>query len=140
LRVDFRVGRDLDVEAVAGLGTDEAHQVAGVMEFTAHAVTAGQVATQGYQALDTHALQGGQLLADTGAGGTNTRQMRGCRSSLSQNVAHGVESALLGGAARAKGHRAKLGLEGVQSLAHHAQFFHPFRGFGREKLNADRKS
>ena len=63
LRVDLGVGRHLDVEVVAGLGADEGHQVAGVVELAARAIAAGQVAAQGHQALDAHGLERGQLLA-----------------------------------------------------------------------------
>ena len=66
--MNLGIGGHFDVKCIAGLGTDEGHQVAGVMELAAHAVAAGQVAAQSHQTLNAHGLQLRQLLAHSGLG------------------------------------------------------------------------
>ena len=56
LRMNLRVSRHFNVKSVPGLGTDEGHQVAGVMELATHAKTTWQVTAQGHQTLHTHGL------------------------------------------------------------------------------------
>ncbi len=69
------VSGHFNVEVVARLGADEGHQIARVVELTTHAVTAGQVAAQGHQALHAHRFQRGQLFAHAGLGGADARKM-----------------------------------------------------------------
>jgi hypothetical protein len=60
-----------------------------------------------------------------------------CEAALTpfgQNIAHGIESAFLGGATGTKRHRAKLGLQGIQLLAHRCAAFQRPPTFWVEKI------
>ena len=132
----FRVGRHFNVKVVPGLGSDETHQIAGVLELAAGAVAARQIAAQRHQALDAHRLECGQLRGHSGARRADARQVRSRALPLGQNIAHGRERTLLRRAARAKSYRAELRLECVQLLAHQAQLLHAFGRFRRKELKA----
>ena len=118
LGVNFGVSRHFDVEIVTGLGPDKGHQIAGVMELTPCAITAGQVATQSHQAFDAHGFECGQLRTHRLFGRTNAGEVRCSTHTFGQDIAHGIESTLLGGATGTKGDGAKSRLQGVELLAH----------------------
>ena len=65
------------------------------MKLAARAIAAGQIAAQGHQPLDTHGLQGGELLTHRGFGRTDTGEMAGSVYAFSQDVTDGCKSALL---------------------------------------------
>ena len=127
------------MEVVPSLGADKGHQVARVLELTTRAIPTGQVTAQGHQAFDAHGLERGKLAAHGVAGRTDTREVRCGADALLQYLADRAKGAFLGRATCTKSHRAELGLERVQRLAHGAQLDRPFRRLGREELHADRK-
>ena len=118
LRVHIGVAGHLDMKGIACFVADEAHQIAGIGKFAAHAVATGQIAAQGHQALHPHGLQLLQLLAHGFAGSANARKMAGRIHAFLQDFLHGIESAGAGRATRAIRHRTKFGLERIQLLAH----------------------
>ena len=134
LGMKLGVGGHFDVEGVAHLGANESHQIAGVLKLTTQAIATGQVAAQGHEALDAHALQLFELFAHGRFGGPHARKMGGRCHALGLDFGHGSKRALLGGAAGAIGHRTELRPLGIQLLTNHAQFDSALRRLGREKL------
>ena len=137
--VNLGVAANLNVKVVASFRTDEFDQLAGVFELPKSAMAAGQIAAQGYHALDTARLEASQLCAHAVTRRANARKVRRSGKPISQNGLHGLQGAVLGGAARTVSHAEKLRLERIQFLAHHRQLVHAFGRFGREKFNADRQ-
>jgi hypothetical protein len=94
----FRVGGDLQLEVIAGLGADELHQLIGVAQLaTGVPHTGGQVTTQGNNALDAAVAvvvqQGAQILARV----THTGQVRRCRyTDFVVQLQHGTAGAVTG--------------------------------------------
>jgi hypothetical protein len=66
-------------------------------------------------------------------------QVRGGSAALGHDLGHGLQRAVLRGAAGAKSDRAELGLQGIQLLARGAQLFGALGRLGREKFKAERE-
>ncbi len=126
------------MEVIPRLGADEGHQIGGIAEFAHAAVAAGQVTAQCHQPTHAHGLEQRQLLAHRIARRTDAGEMRSPLLPLVQNGLHGLQGAVLGRAPRAVGHRAELGLLGVELLAHGAQLLDALGRLGREKFETDR--
>jgi len=135
----FRVGGDLDMEVVTGLGADELHQFVGVAQLAAgHAHTRRQVAAQGDDALDAGTLVEVQQLAQLGLGVANAGQVRcGGDLHLAVELQHGVERAVARRATGTVGAGEEIGLVARQLARHVQQFFMPGFGLGGEELEAD---
>ena len=63
LRMHLRVGSHFNRKVLTRFGTDETHQIAGILKLATRAVATGQVASQSHQTLDAHGLKFGQLRA-----------------------------------------------------------------------------
>jgi hypothetical protein len=112
------------------------HQVAGVAELAANAIAAGHVTAQCHDAADARFGIGRQPLADAVVRLADAAQVRRGRAALGHDLGHGLQRAILRGAARAKSDRAELGLQGIQLLARGAQFFGALGRLGRKKFQA----
>jgi hypothetical protein len=119
------VGGHFNVKVITRLGTHKGHQVAGVAEFAAHAIAAGQVTAQSHDALNACRTHRRQPLADAVERLADAAQVRGCSAALGHDLGHGLQRAVLRGAAGAKSDRAELGLQGIQLLARGAQLRRP---------------
>ena len=100
----LRVGRDLDVEMVAGLLADERHQVAGVPELAGSAIAAGQVAAQRDDATQPCGLELGQLFAHARRARADAGVVRRRLDLLGLDRAHRGQRAVLRATARTVGH------------------------------------
>lgn len=78
-----------------------------------------------------------QNLGHAGPAGADTGQMRRRCQPFGLDVQHSIERAILGGAARAKGHRAIFWLELRQLPPRNPQFVGALGGFGRKEFKAD---
>jgi len=137
LRVNFRIGGDLDLEPVAGFAADEVHQFVGVVESAGVHATRRQIATQRNQMTDALAFVFGEDLADVLLGRADARQVRRGLAAIGLDFAHGFQGAVAGGTAGAESNREELGVELRQLFSGCTQFFGALRRLGREELEAE---
>ncbi len=139
LGVDLRIGGDLDVEVVAGLGADEVHQFVGVAQFAAgHAHARRQVAAQGDDAADAGLAVAAEQFAQLGFRVADTGQVgRGRHLHLAVQLQHGTQRAVAGGSAGAVGAGEEVGLVARQVAGGGQQLFMAGLGLRREELEAE---
>ncbi len=131
------ISRHLDVEPVAGLGADERHQLVGIAELADLAHARRHVAAQRDDVADAALAVGLEDIADALARGSHARQVRRGLDAFALDLQHGIQRALLGGAAGAEGHRDELGLQRSELRTRVAQLLGALRRLGREEFKAE---
>ena len=141
LRVHFRVRRHLDLEVIAGSGADVVDQFVGEAEFARcpGAVGGGrQVSAQRHQPGDARFPIARQQAGDALAGGADAGDVRcGFQTGGLLHHLHGLEGAVLGGAAGTEGDR-EIGRRQLRQFSHHGgQFLAPGIGARGKQLDAE---
>ena len=133
----FRVGSHFDMEMLTMFSANELDQLIGKSKLPHFQHAGRDVAAQSHNMADAMVAVFVEDGADIVATGANARQMRRSGVAFAADLQHGVQRAVTGGAASAKGHGKKLRLELGQLLAGGTQLGHALRGFGREELKAE---
>src|SRR6185437_6594458 len=137
LRMVLGIRRDLDVEPVARLLADEAHEVRGVAQLARHREAGGKVAAQRDDVADAARAVFPDHLAQALATGGDAGDVRRGVLALGDDLERRGERALARGAARAVRDGEERGRELRELLPRRAQLLHAFGRLRREELEAE---